>query len=111
MFAAAAVPDVLIAEADPWTADLLAQLVLASRPDAHIQRFTDGEAALAILENEEDFDLVLRPTAGGWQAIHALPPGSDWNLTLSPVDGHWRLQGRLQHDTRKATLQPALAAP
>ena len=47
MFAAAAVPDVLIAEADPWTADLLAQLVLAARPDAHIQRFTDGEAALA----------------------------------------------------------------
>ena len=42
MFAAAAVPDVLIAEADPWTADLLAQLVLAARPDAHIQRFTDG---------------------------------------------------------------------
>ena len=47
MFAAAAVPDVLIAEADPWTADLLAQLILAARPDAHIQRFTDGEAALA----------------------------------------------------------------
>ena len=74
----------------------------------------DAELRLALrhpLRAEEDFDLVLRPTAGGWQAIHDLPPGSDWNLTLSPADGHWRLQGRLQHDTRKATLQPALAAP
>ena len=74
----------------------------------------DAELRLALrhpLRAEEDFDLVLRPTAGVWQAIHALPPGSDWNLTLSPADGHWRLQGRLQHDTRKATLQPALAAP
>ena len=47
MFASAAAPEILIAEADPWTADLLAQLVLDVRKDARIQRFSDGEAALA----------------------------------------------------------------
>lgn len=47
MFAAAAAPEVLIAEADPWTADLLTQLVLAVRGDARVQHCTDGETALA----------------------------------------------------------------
>lgn len=46
MPAAVAVPEVLIAEADPWTADLLTQLVLDIRSDAQVQRFTDGQAAL-----------------------------------------------------------------
>ncbi|WP_043312064.1 HDOD domain-containing protein [Pseudomonas sp. ML96] len=47
MSAPAATPEVLIAEADPWTADLLTQLVLDIRKDARIQRVTDGESALA----------------------------------------------------------------
>lgn len=47
MLAPAAVPEVVIAEADPWTADLLTQLVLDVRGDARVQRFADGEAALA----------------------------------------------------------------
>ncbi len=46
MPAAAAAPEVLIAEADPWTADLLTQLVLDIRSDAQVQRFTDGQSAL-----------------------------------------------------------------
>lgn len=47
MSAPAAVPEVLIAEADPWTADLLTQLVLDIRSDARVQHCSDGEAALA----------------------------------------------------------------
>lgn len=47
MSAPAAAPEVLIAEADPWTADLLTQLVLDVRSDARVQHFVDGEAALA----------------------------------------------------------------
>ncbi|WP_439860228.1 HDOD domain-containing protein [Pseudomonas sp. MBLB4136] len=40
-------PEILIAEADPWTADLLAQLVLDVRGDARVIRVADGGAALA----------------------------------------------------------------
>jgi HD-like signal output (HDOD) protein/AmiR/NasT family two-component response regulator len=47
MTARANTAEVLIAEADPWTADLLVQLVRDVRPDARILRATDGEAALA----------------------------------------------------------------
>ncbi len=47
MPASAIAPEVLIAEADPWTADLLAQLVLDARADAVIHRLSDGESALA----------------------------------------------------------------
>lgn len=39
-------PDVLIAEAEAWTADLLTQLVRDVRPDARIIRVEDGQAAL-----------------------------------------------------------------
>lgn len=38
---------VLIAEAEPWTADLLLQLVRDVRPDARVHVVSDGEAALA----------------------------------------------------------------
>jgi HD-like signal output (HDOD) protein len=38
---------VLIAEADPWTSKLLAQLVLDVRDDAQIVQVSDGQAALA----------------------------------------------------------------
>ncbi|WP_271104303.1 HDOD domain-containing protein [Pseudomonas tohonis] len=47
MPAHAKVPEILIAEADPWTADLLAQLVLDVRGDASLVRVTDTQAALA----------------------------------------------------------------
>jgi HD-like signal output (HDOD) protein/ActR/RegA family two-component response regulator len=39
--------DVLIADADPWTAELLAQLVLDVRQDARVVQVSDGLAALA----------------------------------------------------------------
>lgn len=47
MTAHAKVPEVLIAEADPWTADLLAQLVLDIRADASLVRVADAPTALA----------------------------------------------------------------
>lgn len=47
MTAHAKVPEVLIAEADPWTADLLAQLVLDIRADANLVRVADAPTALA----------------------------------------------------------------
>ena len=47
MTAPAKAPEILIAEAEPWTADLLVQLVRDVRPDARILQVTDGEAALA----------------------------------------------------------------
>ncbi|VXB11730.1 Histidine kinase [Pseudomonas sp. 8AS] len=47
MTAPATAPEILIAEANPWTADLLAQLVLDVRRDAVVTRVADGQAALA----------------------------------------------------------------
>ena len=47
MSAAASSPEVLIADADPWTADLLEQLVLDVRCDAQVIRVGDGQAAMA----------------------------------------------------------------
>lgn len=47
MPAPATAPEILIAEADPWTAELLSQLVLDVRSDALIHRLSDGTAALA----------------------------------------------------------------
>ena len=47
MSASAVSPEILIAEADPWTAELLTQLVLDVRSDARVQRLDDGTAALA----------------------------------------------------------------
>ncbi|MDE3737267.1 HD-like signal output (HDOD) protein [Metapseudomonas resinovorans] len=44
---AAQVPEILIAEADPWTSDLLAQLVLDIRGDAKVVQVADGREALA----------------------------------------------------------------
>jgi HD-like signal output (HDOD) protein/ActR/RegA family two-component response regulator len=41
------VPHILIAEPDPWTSDLLAQLVLDVRPDAKVMQVADGREALA----------------------------------------------------------------
>jgi HD-like signal output (HDOD) protein/AmiR/NasT family two-component response regulator len=40
-------PEVLIADADPWTADLLKQQVLSVRSDARVLCVQDGQSALA----------------------------------------------------------------
>lgn len=47
MTAPVSAPEILIAEANPWTADLLAQLVLDVRRDAVVTTVADGQAALA----------------------------------------------------------------
>jgi HD-like signal output (HDOD) protein/DNA-binding NarL/FixJ family response regulator len=44
--------EILIAEADPSTADLLTQLVLEIRPDAQVHRRSDGAAALALSQQK-----------------------------------------------------------
>ncbi|CAD5203100.1 HDOD domain-containing protein [Pseudomonas sp. FEN] len=53
-----AVPRVLIAEADPWSRDLLAQVLLNVRWDARLDVCTDGRQALELL-NAHAFDLVI----------------------------------------------------
>lgn len=47
MSASAHPVEVLIAEADPWTSNLLQQLVLDVRGDARVLQVSDGQAALA----------------------------------------------------------------
>ena len=47
-----AVPNVLIAEADPWTRDLLKQVVLTVRCDAQLDTCEDGQQALAQLSKK-----------------------------------------------------------
>ncbi|EPJ94430.1 HDOD domain-containing protein [Pseudomonas psychrophila] len=53
-----AVPTVLIAEADPWTQDLLKQVVLTVRCDAQLDVCGDGQQALAQL-SKKDYGLVI----------------------------------------------------
>ncbi len=50
--------EVLIAEADPWTANLLQQLVLDVCGDARVLQVSDGQAALARCKRRLP-DLVL----------------------------------------------------
>lgn len=63
-----AVPRVLIAEADPWSRDLLKQVLLNVRCDARLDVCADGLQAVALLR-EKPYDLVM----------------ADWDL--SGVDG------------------------
>ncbi|POA28095.1 MULTISPECIES: response regulator [unclassified Pseudomonas] len=63
-----AVPRVLIAEADPWSRDLLKQVLLHVRCDARLDLCADGQQALELL-SEHPYDLVI----------------ADWEL--SGVDG------------------------
>lgn len=63
-----AVPRVLIAEADPWSRDLLKQVLLHVRCDARLDLCADGQQALELL-SENPYDLVI----------------ADWEL--SGVDG------------------------
>ena len=53
-----AVPNVLIAEADPWTRDLLKQVVLTVRCDAQLDVCGDGQEALAQLSKKQ-YALVI----------------------------------------------------
>ena len=53
-----AVPRVLIAEADPWSRDLLKQVLLAVRCDARLDVCADGQQAAALLR-EKAYDLIL----------------------------------------------------
>jgi len=71
------VPRVLIAEAEPWSRDLLKQVLLNVRCDARLEVCADGHQALELL-NEQAFDLVI----------------ADWEL--SGVDGLSLLRGLRQ---------------
>lgn len=53
-----AVPRVLIAEADPWSRDLLKQVLLNVRCDARLDVCADGQEALELL-SENPYDLVI----------------------------------------------------
>ncbi|SEN44933.1 HD-like signal output (HDOD) domain, no enzymatic activity [Pseudomonas sp. ok272] len=53
-----AVPRVLIAEADPWSRDLLKQVLLTVRCDARLDLCADGQHALQLL-SEHPYDLVI----------------------------------------------------
>ncbi|WP_421549343.1 HDOD domain-containing protein [Pseudomonas sp. QD4] len=53
-----AVPRVLIAEADPWSRDLLKQVLLNVRCDARLDVCANGQEALQLL-SEKAYDLVI----------------------------------------------------
>ncbi|CAI8910607.1 putative signal transduction protein [Pseudomonas sp. IT-347P] len=53
-----AVPRVLIAEADPWSRDLLKQVLLNVRCDARLDLCADGQEALSLL-SEVPYDLAI----------------------------------------------------
>lgn len=53
-----AVPRVLIAEADPWSRDLLKQVLLNVRCDARLDVCADGQHAATLL-GEKTYDLIL----------------------------------------------------
>ncbi|MGA8134348.1 MAG: HDOD domain-containing protein, partial [Pseudomonas gingeri] len=72
-----AVPRVLIAEAEPWSRDLLKQVLLNVRCDARLEICADGHHALELL-SERAFDLVI----------------ADWELP--GVDGLSLLRGLRQ---------------
>ena len=53
-----AVPRVLIAEADPWSRDLLKQVLLNVRCDARLDLCADGQEALELL-SAKPYDLII----------------------------------------------------
>lgn len=53
-----AVPRVLVAEADPWSRDLLKQVLLSVRCDVRLDLCADGQEALRLLA-ENPYDLVI----------------------------------------------------
>ncbi len=59
-----AIPRVLIAEADPWTRDLLTQMLLSVRCDAQLDVCTDGQDALQLLQRNPDLVIAARELPG-----------------------------------------------
>ncbi|UVJ43898.1 response regulator [Pseudomonas sp. LS1212] len=59
-----AVPHVLIAEADPWTRELLSQLLLSVRCDARMSVCADGQEALRLLKKQPDLIIADRELPG-----------------------------------------------
>lgn len=72
MSAPAAAPEVLIAEANPWIADLLAQLVLDARSDAQVLKVSDGAAALARCRRKLPDLVIADGELGGFDGIELL---------------------------------------
>ncbi|MGL4316282.1 MAG: HDOD domain-containing protein [Pseudomonas sp.] len=72
MSAPAAAPQVLIAEANPWIADLLAQLVLDARADAQVLKVDDGAAALARCRRQLPDLVIADGELGGLDGIELL---------------------------------------
>lgn len=70
-----AVPSVLIAETDPWTRDLLKQVVLSVRCDAQLDVCGEGQQA-SVLLSKKAYDLVIAardlPGIGGLELLRAL---------------------------------------
>ena len=70
-----AAPTVLIAEADPWTRDLLKQVVLTVRCDAQLDVCGDGQQALAQL-GKKTYGLVIAdrdlPGVGGLDLLRTV---------------------------------------
>ncbi|WP_043300585.1 response regulator [Pseudomonas sp. M47T1] len=60
-----AIPRVLIAEADPWTRDLLIQMLLSVRCDAQLDVCTDGQDAIRLLQRSPDLVIAARELPGG----------------------------------------------
>ncbi|WP_263261467.1 response regulator [Pseudomonas sp. RIT-PI-S] len=59
-----AVPRILIAEADPWSRDLLTQLLLSVRCDAKVEVAEDGKQALLALDQPHDLIIASRELPG-----------------------------------------------
>ena len=70
-----AVPNVLIAEADPWTRDLLKQVVLTVRCDAQLDVCGDGQQVFALL-GKKPYGLVIAdrdlPGIGGLDLLRTV---------------------------------------
>jgi len=64
-----AVPRVLIAEADPWSRDLLKQVLLNVRCDARLDMCGDGRQAATLLRDKA-YDLIV----ADWEL-----PGHRWS--------------------------------
>ncbi|GLZ88700.1 response regulator [Metapseudomonas resinovorans] len=72
MPAPAQAPEVLIAEADPWTSDLLAQLVLDIRGDAKVFQVSDGREALARCKRRLPELVIADGELGGIDGVELL---------------------------------------
>ncbi|MCO6055995.1 response regulator [Pseudomonas sp. MOB-449] len=72
MPAPAQAPEILIAEADPWTSDLLAQLVLDVRGDVKVVQVADGREALARCKRRLPELVIADGELGGIDGVELL---------------------------------------